>query len=226
MPKKRSDIDNPIFNDNRSYDFSHEDFYIRSEFKIISNWIKKDSTVIDLGCGNGSLIKYLNDNKGIIAKGVEISQSGVDSCSKNGFNVKQGEIDKIETYKEYANNQFDFSVCNVTIQMVNYPEVLIKEMSRISRYQIISFPNFAYFENRLDLLLNGIMPRPMPHKYSWFNTGHIHQLSNRDFKNFCKQNGIRIIKQAHLGCFKKIANLIWPNFFSKESIFLCEKYDL
>ena len=70
------------------------------------------------------------------------------------------------------------------------------------------------------------MPRPMLHKYSWFNTGHIHQLSNRDFKIFCKNNSIKIIKQAHLGCFKKIANLIWPNFFSKESIFLCEKYDL
>lgn len=226
MSEKRIDLDNPELNDNRHYDFGQQDFYVRAEFSIISSWVINNSKIIDLGCGNGSLLKYLKDKNNAITEGIEISQSGVDFCLKNDLNVKQGEIDKSETYSGYKNNQFDYAICNVTVQMLAYPEVALKEMIRISKYQIISFPNFAYFGNRLDLLFNGIMPRPMLHKYSWFNTGHIHQLSNRDFKNFCRQNSIKIIKQAHLGCFKEIANLIWPNFFSKESIFLCEKYDL
>lgn len=226
MSKKRIDLDNPELNDNRDYNFSSEDFYFREEFLIIGDWIKNGSKVIDLGCGNGSLLKYLKNKNNLAIEGIEISQSGVDFCLRNNLKAKQGEIDKKETYNNYQDNQFDYAVCNVTIQMVKYPEILIKEMARISKYQIISFPNFAYFENRLDLLFNGIMPRPMLHKYSWFNTGHIHQLSNRDFKNFCKQNNLKIIKQAHFGFFKKVASLIWPNFFSKESIFLCEKYDL
>lgn len=226
MSNIKINLDNPDLNDNREYDFSNEHFYVREEFALIDKWIKNDSKIIDLGSGNGSLIKYLKDRSKDMVEGIEISKTGVDFCLKNNILAKQGEIDKKETYEEYLNNQFDFAICNVTIQMVKYPEILMKEMSRISKYQIISFPNFAYFENRLDLLFNGVMPRPMLHKYSWFNTGHIHQLSIRDFKNFCKHNSIRIIKQEHLGCFKRIANLIWPNFFSKESIFLCEKYDL
>lgn len=226
MSNKRIDLDNPELNDNRNYDFSQENFYIRGEFSIISDWVKNKSKIIDLGSGNGSLMKYLKDKNDAIIEGVEISQSGVDFSLKNNLDARQGEIDKLETYSDCKNNQFDYAICNVTIQMLVYPEVALKEMARISKYQIISFPNFAYFENRLDLLFNVIMPRPMLHKYSWFNTGHIHQLSNRDFKDFCKQNNMKIIKQAHLGCFKKIANLVWSNFFSKESIFLCEKYDL
>lgn len=226
MLKKRIDLDTPELNDNRDYDFNLKGFYSREEFSIINDWIKDGKNVIDLGCGNGSLMKYLIDRQNIVIEGIEISPSGVDFCLKNNLMARQGEIDKKETYSGYEDSQFDFAVCNVTIQMVKYPEILIKEMSRISKYQIISFPNFAYFENRLDLLFNGVMPRPMLHKYSWFNTGHIHQLSNRDFKNFCKQNNLKIIKQTHFGCFKKVASLVWPNFFSKESIFLCEKYDL
>ncbi len=223
MSNNRTNIDKPEQNDNRCYDFSNEGFYTRAEFPIITDWLKDGNKVIDLGCGNGSLMKYLKERKNIEIEGIEIAQSGVDFCLNNGLKARQGEIDKAETYTGYADSQFDVAVCNVTLQMVQYPEILLKEMMRISKYQIISFPNFAYFENRLDLLFNGVMPRPMLHKYTWFNTGHIHQLSIRDFKTFCKNNRIKILQVKHLGCFRRIADLIWPNFFSKESIFLCEK---
>lgn len=226
MFKQREAIDNPEINDNRKYDFSREGFYIREEFSVINNWLKDKTKIIDLGCGNGSLMKYLKERKNIEIEGLEISQSGVDFCLKNGLMATQGEIDKSTTYHNYLEQQFDYAICNVTLQMLMYPEILLKEMMRISKYQIISFPNFAYFENRLDLLFNGVMPRPMLHKYNWFNTGHIHQLSLRDFKNFCRDNNLKIIDLHHFGFFKKVASLIWPNFFSKESIFLCQKYDL
>lgn len=226
MSKQRVSLDNPEMNDNRNYDFSQEGFYVREEFPIINSWIKDKTKIIDLGCGNGSLMKYLKERKNIEIEGLEISQSGVDFCLKNGLTAKQGEIDKLEIYRHYSDQQFDYAICNVTLQMLMYPEIMLKEMIRISKYQIISFPNFAYFENRLDLLFSGVMPRKMLYDYKWYSTGHIHQLSLRDFKIFCKNNNIKIITVNHLGCFRKIADLIWPNFFSKESVFLCQKYDL
>ena len=222
MSNNITNIDRPEKNDNRCYNFNKEGFYVRAEFPIISEWLKDGNKAIDLGCGNGSLIKYLKERKNIEIEGIEIVQSGVDFCLHNGFKAEQGEIDKTETYAKFSNNQFDVAICNVTLQMVQYPEILLKEMMRISKYQIISFPNFAYFENRLELFFNGVMPKKMLFGYHWYNTGHIHQLSLKDFKNFCKKNNIEIIKVKHLGCFRKIANLIWPNFFSKESIFLCK----
>lgn len=221
---KREEIDNPIINDNRDYNFSGQSFYCREEFPIINSWIKNGSKVIDLGCGNGSLMNYiLKNNKNIDIFGIEISQSGVDFCQSNNLPSENNRIDVIDVYNKYKDEEFDYSVCNVTIQMLMYPENTLKEMFRISKFQIISFPNFAYFGNRLDLLFNGVMPRPMLHGYSWYNTGHIHQLSLRDFKKFCYNNNIKILRQKHLGCFKFLANLFFPNFFSKESIFLCQK---
>mgnify|MGYP001809580214 CR=1 FL=1 len=218
------EIDNPLLNDNRDYQYNDE-YYNRHEFSVIKNWIPKNSKIIDLGCGNGALMSYLK-KENIDVEGIEIAKSGVEVCLKNGLKVIRGAIDEKATYQIYSDYQFDYSICNVTIQMVKYPEILINEMKRISKYQIISFPNFAYLENRLDLLFNGVMPRKMLYKYKWYNTGHIHQLSLRDFKNFCRENKLQIIKRQDFGCFSFISRWFWPNLFSKESIFLCKKYDL
>lgn len=218
------EIDNPLLNDNRDYQYNGE-YYNRHEFSVIKNWIPKNSKIIDLGCGNGALMSYLK-KENIDVEGIEIAKSGVEVCLKNGLKVIRGAIDEKATYQIYSDYQFDYSICNVTIQMVKYPEILINEMKRISKYQIISFPNFAYLENRFDLFFNGVMPRKMLYRYKWYNTGHIHQLSIKDFKNFCRENNLRIIKRKDFGCFSFISQWLWPNLFSKESIFLCKKYDL
>lgn len=210
-------------NDNRNYIYSEEKNYIRQEFPIICNWLEDGAKVIDLGCGDGSLIRYISERKKISIQGIELSLSGVEMCKKSDLKVEAGKIDDRLSYSDFQDEEFDYAICNVTIQMVMYPEVLLQEMRRIAKNLIISFPNFAYFENRIDLLFSGVMPKPMLHKYEWFNTGHIHQLSNKDFKTFCQDNGIEIIEQYHLGCFRYLANLCCPNFFSKESIFLCKK---
>lgn len=222
MSKK---LDNPENNDNRRYDYSTEDYYYRAEFSIIENFINDNSCVIDLGCGNGSLMKYLAERKKIKIEGIEISPSGVNQCLKNNLSARLGEIDDSQTYNNYVDDQFDFAVCNVTLQMVMFPEILLQQMFRVSKKVIISFPNFAYLGNRLDLLFNGVMPRPMLYKYHWYNTGHIHQLSLKDFENYCKNNSIKILKKDHLGCFGWLAKRILPNVFSKVTVFLCEKRD-
>lgn len=217
-----SKIDDPLYNDNRKYEYD-ESFYERAEFPIICNFINSNTDVIDLGCGNGSLMKFILDRKKVNITGVDISHSGVNNCLKNGLRAKNAPIDQAESYLEFVDDQFDYAICNVTLQMVMYPDVLLKEMRRISKKQIISFPNFAFLGNRLDLLINGRMPHPMMHGYDWYNTGHIHQLSLEDFYKYCLKNKFNVEKVCHLGCWRNLANLFFANIFSKESVFLLSK---
>lgn len=181
-------------NDNRNYKYSKDSFAKREEFELISGWVKKGDKVIDLGCGDGSLLKILKD-KGAECYGMEISKSGVESCKKKGLAVKLGRIDKRLPFKD---KEFDVSICNVTMQMVMYPEVLLKEMKRIAKKQIVTFPNFAFLPNRIDLLLNGRMPRIMIPGYKWYSTGHIHQLSISDFLDLAKDLGLRVKANKHI----------------------------
>lgn len=210
-------------NDNRNYKFSKNSISKREEYDVILGWVPKGSTVIDLGCGDGSLLKLL-EKKHVEGRGIEISKTGVKESCKKGLKVEQG---KIDVPLKFQNNQFDYAICNVTLQMVMYPEILINEMIRISKKQIISFPNFAFIFNRLDLLFYGRMPRFMIPGYNWYSTGHIHQLSLKDFYIFCRDQDLKIIRQHHFvpnmplipkRLLKKV-----PNLFSITSLFLTSK---
>ena len=212
-------------NDNRNYKYSKHAVSKRQEYAIISKWIKKGSSVVDLASGDGTLLKILKDKNNIRGLGIEISASGVDASREKGIRSIIGRVDRKLPYKD---KEFDYAICNVTVQMVMYPEVLMFEMKRISKKQIITFPNFAYIPNRFDLLINGVMPRVMIIPYDWYSTGHIHQLSIRDFENFCKENSIKILKTAHTGSGRflklpsKILVQILPNLFATLGVFLTE----
>jgi methionine biosynthesis protein MetW len=117
-------------------------------------------------------------------------------CRSKGLKVRQGRIDEGLPWVDGA---FDYAVCNVTLQMVMYPEKLLSEMSRVAIRQIVSFPNFANIRNRLELLLFGRMPKAMLFGHTWWNTGHIHQLSIADFKELVKKTGLEIKKSAYFG---------------------------
>lgn len=221
-----STIDSPLYNDNRNYDYSNTPSEEREEYKLICEMVEPNSKVIDLGCGNGSLLEKLIKEKSVVGKGVELVSSGVDACKKKGLKVIQGRIDEKLPFDD---NSFDYSICNVTIQMVMYPEVLLSEMKRISKYQIISFPNFAYYKNRLDLLFKGRMPKPMLFGYKWYNTGHIHQLSIKDFYELVNDvKGLRILKVNALVSRNPLKNFLlkfFPNVFQILHVFLLEKYN-
>jgi methionine biosynthesis protein MetW len=209
-----SKIDSPEHNDNRNYDYTNVQSEDREEYKLICELVKPNSKVVDLGCGNGSLLQKLIKEKNVICEGVELSVSGVEVCKSKGLKVHHGRIDEKLFYND---NAFDYSICNVTMQMVVYPEVLLKEMKRISKYQIISFPNFGYYKNRLDLLFSGRMPKPMLFGYKWYNTGHIHQLSIKDFYEIIDDVGsLRILKKEYIlgkSSIKKIITSLFPNLF-------------
>ncbi len=216
-------IDKPIFNDNRNYNYSGFEDFDRPDYSFIVELVNENSKVVDLGCGNGSLMQKLVREKKASVKGIEISESGVSICKEKGLDVIQGRIDNILPFKD---NEFDYSICHITIQMVMYPEVLLQEMKRISKYQIISFPNFAFYKNRLELLFNGRMPRKMLFGYDWFNTGHIHQLSYKDFIELINIVGnlkIRKISFIKSNSIKDYSIPIFPNLLMQFPIFLLTK---
>jgi len=209
-------------NDNRKYKFTPESVARRDEYPIIANLIKKGSKVIDLGCGDGSLLKLLKETKETKGLGIEISKSGVVSSLAKKIKAVQGRIDVKLPYRD---KEFDYAICNVTLQMVMYPEVLLSEMHRISRYQIVTFPNFAFILNRYELLIKGQMPRTMIPGYDWYSTGHIHQLSIKDYRRFCKTNKFTITREAHIFPSRlfgstRIVLKSMPNLFASTGIFL------
>ena len=219
-----NNIDNPTLNDNRNYDYSNIQLENRNEYQMILPIVKSNSKVIDLGCGNGSLLKLLINQKQIIATGVELSESGVDICKSSSLNVLKGSIDE---RLPFADNTFDYAICNVTIQMLMCPEILLSEMKRISKYQIVTFPNFGFYKNRIEMFFKGRMPQYGLFGYKWYNTGHIHQLSIKDFKKLVKDvGGLTILKNYSLTTKNPIKILlikIFPNLFQLLPIFLLSK---
>lgn len=219
------DINSPEHNDNRNYDYTGIESEVRKEYEVIEGFIDSPSSIIDLGCGNGSLLHSLiQKGKCTRAVGLEISESGVEISKKKGIYARLGRIDEP---LPFADDEFDISVCNVTIQMVMYPEVLLKEMKRISKKQIVSFPNFGFYRNRLDMLLHGRMPKPCLFGYSWYSTGHIHQLSISDFKELVGSvGGLEIEKFSTVfsnNSFKDSLTGMFPNLFSLLPLFLLRK---
>lgn len=208
-------------NDNRNYRYHVHSVSRRNEYQKIVDLIPVRSKVIDLGCGDGTLMKLLEE-KGVITQGIDLSSTAVKAAQKKNLKVTKGRIDKRLPFKDKS---FDFAVSSVTVQMVMYPEKLLFEMKRIAYKQIISFPNFAFILNRFDLLVFGRMPKIMIPGYDWYSTGHIHQLSIRDFKDFCAKNNLTIISQMHnypkqLGFIPRFILGLFPNHFATLAIFI------
>lgn len=150
--------------------------------------------------------------------------TGVLSTRSKGIQVSKRRIDAKLNFQD---KEFDYAICNVTLQMVMYPEVLLREIKRISSKQIISFPNFAFVRNRIELFFRGKMPSYMIPGYRWYSTGHIHQLSIQDFKDFCQKNKMKILDQKHIYAYEcydlHIPSFIshrFPNLFASLAIFL------
>ncbi|MFO7445923.1 MAG: methionine biosynthesis protein MetW [Ignavibacteriaceae bacterium] len=210
--------------DNRQYDYSSWENENRAEYDYIVNYVEMNKKVLDLGCGNGSLMQRLISEKKSDVTGIEISQSAVDVCRKKGLNVIKGRIDEKLPFED---NSFDYSVCNVTLQMVMFPEKTISEMKRVSRFLIISFPNFAFYKNRLELLFRGVMPHSSLFGYKWYNTGHIHLFSIKDFYELLDSIGnLEVIDHTFTKTgsnFKNSLMKIAPNFFQLIPIMLVKK---
>ena len=199
---------------------------LRADLSIIAKWIKTGSSILDLGCGNGALIKYLRANQSVRAFGLEIDEKNIEACVKDGINVIQADLNNgLETY--FSENSFDYVIMTQTLQATRRPDLLIDEMLRVGNEGIVTFPNMAHWKARLQLGLGGYMPvtKYLPH--DWFNTPNIHLCTVRDFKRLCIKQDIKILQTSYVDFQHSKSTILmklFPNLFCEIAIFrICKK---
>ncbi len=167
----------------------------RADFAAIAQWVNPGARVLDLGCGDGALFKYLQRDRDISGYGVELDDANVLACVKNGVNVVQRNLE--EGLREFEDQSFDYVILSQTLQAMRNGERIIKEMLRVGREGIVTFPNFGYWRNRLHVL-RGHMPVSEHLPYQWFDTPNIHLCTLDDFESFCGERQIRILERKVL----------------------------
>jgi methionine biosynthesis protein MetW len=164
----------------------------RSDFLAIAQWVRRDARVLDLGCGDGSLLRYLKEARGASGYGIEIDDARVLACVKNGVNVLQNDLES--GLSEFESDSFDYVILSQTLQAVRHTERIIRDMLRLGREVIVTFPNFGYWRHRLQVL-GGHMPVSGELPYEWYDTPNIHLFTIGDFEDFCATHRVRILER-------------------------------
>jgi|TARA_B100001964_G_scaffold241119_1_gene312689 methionine biosynthesis protein MetW len=197
---------------------------MKKEFKVIAQIIQNNKRVLDVGCGDGTLMQHLIFNQQNDVRGLEPQKKLVQKCIAKGLSVIEGDAEK--ELIQFPNKSFDYVVLSQTLQAFLLPEEVLKQLLRIGKQTIVSIPNFGYWKVRLHLLFKGTMPitKNLPHE--WYNTPNLHMCTIQDFANFCKEKNIKIDKSLCL-TNEKISeitnnNMIYKNIFSQLGIFLIQ----
>ena len=197
---------------------------LRKDLNLIANLIEDNSKIIDIGCGDGELLDFLNKNKNAKIQGLEIDQKKVNKCVAKGLSVIQGDADK--DLSLYPEKSFEYVILSQTIQATLEPKKILYELTRIGEKAIISIPNFGFWKVRLDLLFKGKMPITRKLNSTWFDTDNIHLCTILDFLELCDQLNLTV-KQTVTITSKKQKKFtgkpsIKENIFAEEAIFLIQ----
>jgi len=195
---------------------------MKKEFKVIADLLPKNVRVLDVGCGDGSLMSHLIKEKNIEARGLELKKENVTKCIYKGLPVIEGNAET--ELHQFPNQSFDFVILSQTLQAFYNPEKVLKDLLRIGKSVIISIPNFGYWKVRTSLLFFGKMPVTKTLPNSWYNTPNLHMCTIKDLFHFCLEKNIKIKRAVGVNEDKtseiKKSNLEIKNFFSKLGIFL------
>jgi len=198
---------------------------MKNEFKVIADLIEKDKKVLDVGCADGVLMKFLKDNKNANIRGLEISKEKVQECIAKGLTVIEGNAEK--DLKQFQDKSFDYVVLSQTLQAFLNPELVLTELLRVGKKAIITIPNFGYWKVRLHLLLKGTMPITKTLPDEWYNTPNLHMCTIKDFVQFVESRNIKIFKSIALNKLNTSLinerNLGIKNLSADLGIFLIEK---
>jgi methionine biosynthesis protein MetW len=198
---------------------------IRDDLRLIAELVEPGTRVLDVGCADGGLLAYLARNKGVDARGIELSQTGVHHCVSQGLAVVQGDADA--DLPLYPDDSFDYVILSQTVQAMRHPRRVLEEMLRIGRFGIVSFTNYAHWRARLDLLIRGRMPVTPAAPEPWWRTGNIHPCTLADFERLCQEVGARIEQRLSLAANGSVNRLAsWPwlrNLMSEQALFLLSR---
>ena len=198
---------------------------MKNEFKVIADLIEKDKKVLDVGCADGTLMKFLKDNKNINIRGWEISKDKVKKCIAKGLTVIEGNAEK--DLIQFPDKSFDYVILSQTLQAFLNPELVINELLRVGKKAIVTIPNFGFWKIRLHLLTKGTMPITKTLPDEWYNTPNLHMCTIKDFDYFVKSRNFKIFKSIALNNESVSSindtNLGLKNLFADLGIFLIEK---
>ncbi len=195
----------------------------RIDHSMILGLVPAGAKILDLGCGDGSLLEKLVREKGVVGRGIEISELGVGACIAKGLTVLQGDID--EGLRDYPDGTFDYVILNQTLQAAKKPDVVLSEMLRVGKKGIVGFPNFAYWKLRLYLLWRGRMPKTEFLPFEWYDTPNIHFCSITDFTDYCSRQGMTIERKVYLSTDQggRVLKGVRPNLFAETAVFLLSR---
>lgn len=197
----------------------------RFDLLLLADMIAQNSRVLDIGCGDGTLLKLLAKNKNADARGLELNQAGVNACVAEGLSVMQGDADTDLAF--YPDDAFDYVILSKTIQATKRPDLVLKEMLRIGKYAIVSFPNFGQWRVITSLAFKSQMPVTKNLDYTWYETPNVHFCTIKDFSNLCDNLDIKVVNTAilneHNQQLKTPSWLGLNNLLGHQAIFLLTK---
>jgi methionine biosynthesis protein MetW len=193
---------------------------LRPDLQIIADFIPAGTKVLDLGCGDGALLEHLVRHKGVQGRGIELSEAGVLACVRRGLSVRQGDLQ--EGLADYPYGSFDFVVLSQTLPFLDDPAMILREMLRVGRKAVVSFPNWGYWRCRLELLVTGRMPQAPDLPQAWHEKPRWQALTVTDFAQFCARSGIHIGWQAYLEHGQRVHIRKFKNLLSTTAVFVLE----
>jgi methionine biosynthesis protein MetW len=194
---------------------------IRGDLRLAAGMIAPGTRVLDVGCGDGELLSYLVHHKDVDGRGMELSQSGVNACVRNGLSVIQGDADN--DLEDYPSDAFDYVVLSQTLQATRKPREVLHHLVRIGRRAIVSFPNFGHWRIRLGLLLGGRIPNTELLPYPWYETPNIHLCTIRDFAALCRIEGIAVERGISLDRNGRPYQRGLANLMAEQGLFLLSR---